>query len=341
MVTNSPDGRGEKVDTNLNLKSNGLMSCNYSLLNLTKTFIFLIWQFIRDLISCIYSRPKVIDNQVVLITGSAGYLGRQLACEFAKNGAIVILWDFNSDENNKTCNLIHSLGYKTCRAYKVDLTCEVSVRECAKRVKEKYGFVSILVLAAAVPCEVDSVFKIRDSDKLHKVFKLFYESHLWMYQEFLPTMIEKNHGHLVVISSETVFTKLAFTHMYSGMKTAQAKLFECVDAELNFQINNKVNTSLVYLGGLREGISTEMLKTLHPKSKYLEKFGLTSEYASKCILKSILKNKKTIFLPFYVYIICFIRYFLPGCISECLFNSRNFVNNEKLVIYKHSDEKTD
>ena len=125
------------------------------------------------------------------------------------------------------------------------------------------------------------------------------------------------------------------------MKSAQMKLFECVDAELNFQINNKVNTSLVYLGGLRKGISSEMVKTLHPKSKYLEKFGLTSEYASKCILKSILKNKKTIFLPFYVYTICFIRYFLPGCISECLFNSRNFVNNEKLVIYKHSDEKTD
>ena len=221
------------------------------------------------------------------------------------------------------------------------MTCEVKVRECAARVKQTYGFVSIVVLAAAIPCEVQSVFKMLDSNKLNKVFKLFYESHLWMYQEFVPKMIEKNQGHLVLISSECVFSKIAFTQIYSSMKSAQTKLFECVDAELNFQINNKINTTLIYLGGLCKGISTEMVKTLHPKSKYLEKFGLTSEYASQCILKAILKNKKYIFLPFYVYIIFFIRCVLPSCISEFLFKSRNFVKNNNLVIYKQCDKKVD
>ena len=260
-----------------------------NVLTAVKTFMLCIWLYIRNLILCVYSRPKVINNQVVLITGSAGYLGRQLACEFVKNGATVILWDFNSDENNKTCKFIHSLGYKKCRAYKVDLTCEVKVRECAARVKQTYGFVSIVVLAAAIPCEVQSVFKMLDSNKLNKVFKLFYESHLWMYQEFVPKMIEKNQGHLVLISSECVFSKIAFTQIYSSMKSAQTKLFECVDAELNFQINNKINTTLIYLGGLCKGISTEMVKTLHPKSKYLEKFGKFNflNFASKLRLFSV------------------------------------------------------
>ena len=263
-------------------------------------------------------------------------LGRQLACEFAKQGATVILWDCNKDENKKTCEYIRSLGFNKCHAYKVDLTNEIEVRETAARVKEKYGF--ILVLAAAIPCEVESVFNMRDSSKLHKTFTLFYESHLWMYQEFLPKMIEKNHGHLVLISSETVFTKLAFIHMYSGMKSAQAKLFECVEAELNYSIDNKIKSTLVYLGGLQRGISTSMVQKFLKDNplgmKYIDKFGLSNEYASKRIVKSVVRDEKYIYLPLYVYIIVFLKFVLPTACSELLLTSRNFIKNNSLIFYK-------
>ena len=332
----------DQID-NFKVIKNGFIS-NMKILNflfvihfikIVKKFAFLIWYLARFLALSIYRKPKHIKNEVVLITGSGGYLGRQLVCDFAKQGAHVILWDYNNEENNKTCEYVRSIGYSNCHAYKVDMTNESEVRECAAKVKAKHGFISMIVLAAAIPCEVESIFSMRDSEKLHKTFKLFYESHLWMYQEFVPEMIEKNHGHLVVISSETVFTKLAFTHMYSGMKSAQAKLFECVDSELNYLPDNKVKSTLVYLGGLRKGISTTMVQSLHPNSKYLEKFGLTSEYASKLIMKSVLRNKKYIYLPGYVYLIVFIKYFLPICFSELLFRSRNVINNDNLIVHKH------
>jgi all-trans-retinol dehydrogenase (NAD+) len=195
----------------------------------------------------------------------------------------------------------------------------------------------MVLLAAAIPCEVESVFSMRDSEKLNKSFKLFYESHLWMYQEFLPKMIEKNHGHVVVVSSECVFTKLAFIHTYSGMKTAQAKLFECVDSELNYSADNKIKTTLIYLGGLRRGISTTMIRKFLVNNpigmKYIDKFGLSDEYASKRIVKSVLKNEKYVYLPFYVYLIVFIKYFLPTACCELLLTSRNFINNRSLLVY--------
>lgn len=309
-----------------------------------KVTILFFWYLILSFIRIFYKKKKSICGETVLITGSGGYLGRQLSCDFAKQGANVILWDYNQEENKKTCEYIRSLGYKNCHAYKVDMTNEAEVRECAQKVKSKHGFVSMLVLAAAVPCEVESIFNLRDSDKLHKAFKLFYESHLWMYQEFVPKMIEKNHGHLVVISSETVFTKLAFTHMYSGMKTAQAKLFECVDAELNYSPDNKINTTLIYLGGLRKGISTSMIEKFFNKStsgkQFIDKFGLTNEYASKRIVKAVLRNNKYVYLPLYVYLLVFTKYFLPTLCSEHLLTSRNFIHNNNLLVHKR-EVKTD
>ena len=302
------------------------------------------WYLILSFIKIFYKKSKSIQNEVVLITGSGGYLGRQLVCDFAKQGAHVILWDYNNEENNKTCEYVRSIGYSNCHAYKVDMTNESEVRECAAKVKAKHGFISMIVLAAAIPCEVESIFSMRDSEKLHKTFKLFYESHLWMYQEFVPEMIEKNHGHLVVISSETVFTKLAFTHMYSGMKSAQAKLFECVDSELNYLPDNKVKSTLVYLGGLRKGISTTMIQKFYenttPAMQYIDKFGLTNEYASKSILKSVIRNDKYVYLPFYVYLLVITKYFLPSLCSELLLTSRNFIHNKNLIVYNRN-AKTD
>lgn len=46
------------------------------LMNSTKTFLIFIWFLIESILKKIYSRQKVIRNQVVLITGSGGSLGK-------------------------------------------------------------------------------------------------------------------------------------------------------------------------------------------------------------------------------------------------------------------------
>ena len=73
---------------------------------------------------------KSIKNECILITGSGGYLGRQLACEFAKhNATTLILWDINELENKKTLDALRAIGggaHKRAYPYKVDLSNEIS-----------------------------------------------------------------------------------------------------------------------------------------------------------------------------------------------------------------------
>lgn len=72
--------------------------------------------FVRALIISIWnffvSPPKKsVTGEIVLITGSGSGIGRQLALEFGKLGAVLILWDIDEEANIETGNLL-----KKCNA---------------------------------------------------------------------------------------------------------------------------------------------------------------------------------------------------------------------------------
>lgn len=74
-------------------------------------FIFALKAFVRALMISIWnffvSPPKKsVTGEIVLITGSGSGIGRQLALEFGKLGAVLILWDIDEESNIETGNLL-------------------------------------------------------------------------------------------------------------------------------------------------------------------------------------------------------------------------------------------
>lgn len=63
---------------------------------------------------------KSVVGDIVLITGSGGEIGRQLSLEFSKLGAILVLWDINTERNEETAALIKAQGGE-CHSYTVDV----------------------------------------------------------------------------------------------------------------------------------------------------------------------------------------------------------------------------
>ncbi|CAF4558681.1 unnamed protein product [Rotaria sp. Silwood1] len=62
----------------------------------------IIMAFTRAIVFSIFPAPKKsINDEIVLITGSGGVLGRALAIEFSKYGAFLCLWDIDEVENQK------------------------------------------------------------------------------------------------------------------------------------------------------------------------------------------------------------------------------------------------
>jgi enoyl-[acyl-carrier-protein] reductase (NADH) len=63
----------------------------------------------------------------------------------ARRNALLVLWDSNEVENNKTNELLKSFGYKRARLFTVDVSNEENLRSTSKKIKDQIGDVSMIV----------------------------------------------------------------------------------------------------------------------------------------------------------------------------------------------------
>ena len=88
------------------------------------------------------AREKSISGEVALVTGAGQGIGRALALELAKKGAIVICVDIRQDSNEETVRLVQEN-----RSVAFSYTCDVSCREQVEAL-EKAGHLHIRKLHA-------------------------------------------------------------------------------------------------------------------------------------------------------------------------------------------------
>ncbi len=93
---------------------------------------------------------KMFENKIAIVTGAAKGIGYGIALDLAKNGASVVLADFDQTANEKSATEIsEKTGAKT-----LAVQCDVSKKEyidnLIKTTMEKFGAVDILVNNAGV-----------------------------------------------------------------------------------------------------------------------------------------------------------------------------------------------
>lgn len=256
------------------------------------SWIFLKY-FLRGVVSLVYARSKSVKGQVVLITGSAGYLGRYLAIEFVKKQATVVLWDVNEAKLDELRNELKSMGYFKVHTYRVDLTDRNQLRNASNLVKEEVGNVGMIVMAAAPSFKPRSIMDADNKDELDKHFMISYMSPLWIMQEFLPIMIAAKNGHIVCVSSGTALVDMPMVSCYASFKLAQTKLVESVREELIANGIRCVKTTIVYLPMLKGGLVDEFRSILNIQPDWT----MDGLEAAQKIINGVLKNKQYLFLP--------------------------------------------
>ena len=107
-------------------------------------------EYIRLTYRSFRPRPlRDVAGEVVLVTGAAHGIGREVALQLGRLGAIVICVDKNMESNNNTGAKIRAEGgYSWC--YQCDVSDKVKVREMAARVRRDVGDVNILVNNAGI-----------------------------------------------------------------------------------------------------------------------------------------------------------------------------------------------
>jgi len=246
---------------------------------------------------------RTIEGKTAVITGGAGGIGRLLALGLALRGARVVVWDL--DEAALAGLEAEALERKLeIHGLRCDVSSRVEVYARAKESSERFGPVWLLVNNAGI---VSGKRLLDTSDeRIEKLMSVNAMAHFWTTKAFLPGMIERREGHIVTISSAAGVIGTAGLADYSASKFAAFGLAEAIRMELR-KARSPVRTTVVcpfFIDtGLFEGVKTRVPFLLPI---------LKQDYVAKRILGAILKGKKRLVLPFFVYSVWILRLFPVG-----------------------------
>nr|XP_002130984.1 epidermal retinol dehydrogenase 2 [Ciona intestinalis] len=271
----------------------------------------LLWALLVSLYYCLEAivmffvptGRKVVRGQTVLITGAGSGIGQRLSVEFAKLGCTIVGVDISIVGLGETKKKLEDLNMKVkYHCYKCDLSDREQIYDVADKVKSDVGDVDILINNAGI---VTGKRLMDCPDKLMiKTMDVNAVAHFWTIKAFLPSMLEKNCGHIVTIASGAGVFGLPALLDYCASKFAAVGLSEALDLELWQQRKDGIHVTVVcpyYIDtGMFKGVSTPILPILKP------------EYAVNRMVDAILKNKRMLLLPGFSYVMYALKGFLPS-----------------------------
>ncbi|MGN6030105.1 MAG: SDR family NAD(P)-dependent oxidoreductase [Thermomicrobiales bacterium] len=174
-------------------------------------------------------REEDLTGQVALITGGSRGLGLAIARELASAGCRIAICARDMDELDRAARELEPTHPETL-ALICDVGDEAAVEAMVRQVLDRFGQVDILVTAAGI-IEVADVRTLGADDFRTAMDTMFWGT-LYPILAVLPGMRERQHGHIVTITS--IGGKIAVPHLlaYTSAKFATVGLSEGLSAEL-------------------------------------------------------------------------------------------------------------
>lgn len=233
-----------------------------------------------------------IRNKCALITGGASGIGRLLAAELGTAGARLVLWDIDEAGLQSVRGELLETGLDA-DIYTCDLSDRDAIAATAEKTLANSGPVDILINNAGV-VSGQNILDISETDIEH-TFDVNVLALFWMVRAFLPSMLERDSGHIVTIASAAGLAGTARLSDYCASKFAAVGFDESLRLELRNQ-GSKVMTTIVcpYFTdtGMFDGVRTRfswLLPILKPDALVQR------------IVKAIRKNRRRVVMPWFLY----------------------------------------
>jgi citronellol/citronellal dehydrogenase len=198
-----------------------------------------------------------LKDQVAVVTGASRGIGRQIAIDFAKAGAHVVV-TARSSENapsklpgtiEDTAREVEAQGRRAL-AIPMDVTSEDQIAEMTRRTLSEFGRCDILVNNAAI--SAPAPFHETTLKRWDLVMNVNLRGPVMCMQAFLPSMLERQSGRIVNISSILAEEVISPMVSYSVSKAALEKLTQYAGVELK-QHNVPVNCLRIEMSIATEG----------------------------------------------------------------------------------------
>ncbi|MEI4770590.1 3-hydroxybutyrate dehydrogenase [Psychrobacillus sp. FJAT-51614] len=181
----------------------------------------------------------MVENKVVLITGSARGIGFEIGKHFAQNGAKVVLSDINEEGVKAAAEELKNLGFESI-GVKADVTSEEDLQNLVKVTKDTYGSVDILINNAGL--QHVSPIEEFPTAKFELMQKIMLVAPFVLIKNVFPIMKEQGWGRIINIASINGLIGFAGKAAYNSAKHGVIGL-----------------TKVAALEGARDGITVNAL----------------------------------------------------------------------------------
>jgi NAD(P)-dependent dehydrogenase (short-subunit alcohol dehydrogenase family) len=156
-----------------------------------------------------------LAGKVVIVTGGASNIGRAIAGEFAREGAVVAILDRDAVQARKTVGEIARDGGKAS-AFDLDVTDVEATRACVGRIEHELGPAAVLVNNVGWNGKAEFFLNLTP-ERWHKAFQLNLFSTFNVTHAVLGGMVERRNGAIVSIASDAAFGEFRMAD-YGAMK---------------------------------------------------------------------------------------------------------------------------
>lgn len=161
----------------------------------------------------------------IWITGASAGIGRELARELARRGALVAVSARNADALAELAD-----GERGITAVPMDITDLASVREGVERIQREMGPIDIAVLNAGTYTPVTP--QEFSSELFRPQLEVNIMGTVACIEAVLPTMMARRSGRIAVVASVTGFAALPMASAYGASKAFLISMCDSLRADL-------------------------------------------------------------------------------------------------------------
>ncbi|KAJ5114239.1 hypothetical protein N7456_002773 [Penicillium angulare] len=165
-------------------------------------------------------------KEIVLVTGGSDGIGAATVQKLAERGTTVIVLD------------IRPLTYepaKNMHYFKCDLTSHDGLSLVYETLCREVGVPSCVVACAGI-CRGKPLLYATQKD-IEQTFAINSLGLIWTIQTFVPSMVARNHGHFLIMSSQTAHLATAGVVDYAATKASALAIYEGLQTEMRHVYN--------------------------------------------------------------------------------------------------------
>jgi len=193
-----------------------------------------------------------LKHLTAIVTGASSGIGHATATHLAKAGAAVILGARSENKIRDLSEELLKLGAREAVAIPLDVTSPRSIEAFVNQVEVRFPAINVLINNAGLARSLDPLWE-GSTTEWEEMIQTNISGLLRMTRAFLPSMVERNEGHIICLGSTSGHATYPGGAVYCATKHAVSAISDALRKDLN---GTRVRVSSVDPGAVQTNFST-------------------------------------------------------------------------------------